>query len=433
MGIPRRTRALLFALAVTTPALATAAAAAAPASAAELWVDGASAVCSDARTAVQASAPATPWCTVTRAAREAAAGDTVRVRAAVYRETVRPARSGTASAPLRFLAEPGAVLDAGGAANAIKLIGVDDVVFDGFEVRGGGTQGIWIDASSRIVLTHLDVTGNAGTGIQLKTSSGVRVEESTISGNGSAGILELAGASGARYTDNTITGNGRGGSAYNGDGIQLGGSGALVAGNTISGNGDDGPYEHGIYSAAGSSGWTIEDNEFTANGAANVKAAGGPGTVRGNRMRDGRYGIVLSDNPATVTVTDNDISGSAQHLVFLTSGTTAARALLQGNAIVQSGRSTDSGDASAVFVNTATALELRDNEISYTNPDALGVALWVNDAGRVGTLRSDANAFCATDARGRGLAWNGSRTTLAGWRTASGQDALSDVSAAPCG
>src|SRR3954471_12824899 len=139
--------------------------------------------------------------------------------------------------------------------------------------------------------------------------------------------------------DNTITGNGIGAGTYGGDGIQLGGTGALVAGNQITGNGDPGPYEHGIYTSAASSGWTIQLNRLADNGGANVKAAG-TGVVRRNRLTNGRYGIVLSDNPVAVTVEHNLIEGRAQHLVFLTAGTTAAKARLLANTVVQTGRST---------------------------------------------------------------------------------------------
>jgi hypothetical protein len=322
------------------------------------------------------------------------------------------------------------VLDAAGAANAVKLIDVSHVELDGMTIRGGASQGVWIDSAPATVLTNLDVTANPGAGIEAKATSGLVVDHDTVSGNGSAGILELAGTTGARYTNDEITGNGIGGGAYDGDGIQLGGSGALVSGDTISGNGDPGPYEHGIYAAAASSGWTIERNELRDNGGANVKAAGS-GVVRRNQLVNGRFGIVLSDNPAPVTVEHNLIEGRAQHLVFLTAGSTAARARLWANTIVQSGRSTSSGDASAVFVNAASSLEIRDNLLCYANADALGVALWVNDATRVGSLASDANWACDTDTRSRQFAWNGSRTTLAGWQAASAQDGRSLVSAPP--
>jgi len=406
--------------------------AASPAYGADLWVDTSNPACSDARPAALVGVPVTSWCTLAPAGAQARAGDVVRILDGIYRGTLRPLNSGTPTAPIRFTAaEPGVVLDANGAANAVKLIGVSDIALDGMTIRGGTGQGVWIDNSPRTSLARVEVTANPGAGIQVKATAGLGVDSSRIAANGSAGILELAGTSGARYTANTISANGIGGGIYGGDGIQLGGTGALVAGNDISGNGDPGPYEHGIYTAAASSGWTIQLNRLADNGGANLKAAGAAGIVRRNRMTNGRYGIVLSDNPAAVTVEHNVIDGRAQHLVFLTAGTTAARARLWANTIVQTGRSTTSGDASTVFVNAATSLEVRDNLLCYSNPDALGVALWVNDATRLGSLASDANWTCATDATARSFAWNGSRTTLAGWRTKSGQDARSVDSRPP--
>ena len=82
----------------------------------------------------------------------------------------------------------------------------------------------------------------------------------------------------------------------------------------------------------------------------------------------GLFGVVLSDNPAPVTVQYNLIQGRFQHGVLLTTGHTAARARLWNNTVQQTGRSTRSGNASAVFVASATLLELRNNLFAYTNP-----------------------------------------------------------------
>ena len=89
--------------------------------------------------------------------------------------------------------------------------------------------------------------------------------------------------------------------AYSGDGLQLGGTAAVVRGNTITGNGDPGPYEHGVYTGSASKGWLIEKNTISGSGGANVKAMG-TGTVRGNRLVDGRYGLVLASNPGAGVV-----------------------------------------------------------------------------------------------------------------------------------
>jgi Right handed beta helix region len=399
--------------------------------AAELWVDAGSSNCSDALSASQATSADHPWCTVARAANVAAAGDTVYIMPGVYPGSVRPTGSGTPALPIRFVGVgAGVSIDAVGASTAIKLVGVSDISFQGVRVTGATGEGVWVERCARVNLLSLDVEGNPGAGVEIKDSTGVSVDSSQIRANGSAGILELAGTTSDRYTANTISQNGIGGSAYNGDGLQLDGTGALVSGNTVDHNGDPGPYEHGIYTAATSTGWTIEHNQLIDN-AGDIKAAGGPGLIRYNRLQGGRNALVLSDNPAVITVEHNIIEGPAQHLILVTAGTAAARARLLSNTIDQTARSTTSGDASAVFVVAAGTLEIRDNVICYSNPDSLGVALWINDASRLFGLASDTNWLCSTDVRGRNLAWNGSRVTLDSWRVLSGQDPHSLTSAPP--
>ena len=73
---------------------------------AELWVDGAGANCSDARSEAQVASSATPWCTLGPAGAQARAGDLVHILAATYRGTLRPLSSGTAIAPIRFPSPP---------------------------------------------------------------------------------------------------------------------------------------------------------------------------------------------------------------------------------------------------------------------------------------------------------------------------------------
>lgn len=393
-----------------------------------LWVDGANAACSDAQARVLD--PTRPYCTVARAAAVVAAGDTVRIEPGRYAGVVRPAQGGTPLGPVRFVADaPGVVLDAAGAANAVRLIGTGDVRVEGLEITGGANQGVWIEAADRVVLDHVRVRANAGAGVQIKSGSGTIVTASALEGNARAGLLELSGARSTTVLDSVVTGNGRDGLPYNGDGLQLGGSGAEVARSDISGNGDS-QYEHGIYTAAAATGYRLHDNRLVGNAGANIKAAG-TGQITGNRIMDGRWGLVLSDNPERVAVVQNVIGGSAQHLVFLTAGTTSARALLWQNTIAQRGRSTAAGDASAIFAVAADDLELRDNLVAYTGADAAGVSIALNDMTRVGRLVSDTNWWTANDGQSRHLALNGSRVTLATWRARTGQDLRSLTSWAP--
>jgi hypothetical protein len=119
--------------------------------------------------------------------------------------------------------------------------------------------------------------------------------------------------------------------------------------------------------------------------------------------------------------------------VLLTTGRTPARGRLWANTVVQYGRSTNSGDASAVFVIAATSLELRDNLLCYAGADSLGVGLWVNDPARLGSLVSDTNWVCARDALSRHLAWAGHRVTSTNWGRGRGSDLglLEDFAGAP--
>jgi hypothetical protein len=72
---------------------------------ATIWVDGA-----NGNDANDGSAGA-PLATIQAGAQKALPGDTVRVKAGVYREEVTPPNGGDASHPIWFLAEPGAVID----------------------------------------------------------------------------------------------------------------------------------------------------------------------------------------------------------------------------------------------------------------------------------------------------------------------------------
>jgi hypothetical protein len=152
-----------------------------------LWVDATSPACSD--TQARVLDPAHPYCSVARAASQVVEGDTVRVAPGRYPGTVRPARGGTPDAPVRFVADgPGVVLDAAGAANAIKLIATGDVQFTGFEVTGAVNQGVWVERSDRIVLDHVAVRANPGAGVQIMSGTGTTAARALITQNAICGL-----------------------------------------------------------------------------------------------------------------------------------------------------------------------------------------------------------------------------------------------------
>ena len=192
---------------------------------------------------------------------------------------------------------------------------------------------------------------------------------SAIAGNGGAGIFETTGSSDGQYLSNQISGNGINGAPYSGDGIQLGGVGPMSPGTPSSATATRGRTSTDLRRGIARD-YLIESNLLSGNAGSDIKAAGSGGVVRYNRLEGGRLGIVFSDNPTPVLAYYNVISARYQHAVFLTTGTTAARAKLWNNTIVVTGRSSDSGDASAIFVNSAASVDLRNNVVAYTNRTA---------------------------------------------------------------
>jgi hypothetical protein len=402
------------------------------AGAADLYVDPAAAGCSDGVAAEVARNAATPWCSPAPAARLAVPGDVVHLASATYPAQVRPLSSGTAAQPITYQADgPVTVVAPDGVVSIMLSGGLHDVVLRGLTVRASAPQAIWIDAASRILLDSMTVANDAGVGVQVKRGTSVTITRSRLINNARAGLLDMRPARRTVLSASTVSSNGRDGQRYDGDGVELNSAGATVTGNKITHNGDSPGFEHGIYAGRAARDYTIAGNTIGANAGADVKAAGGPGLVVGNRLSSSLFGVVLSDNPALVTLQYNLIQGRFQHGVLVTTGSIPARARLWNNTVQQTGRSTASGNASAVFVASAAQLELRNNLFAYTNSDGLGAALMLNDRSLVGSFHSGTNWYSSPDAAQRRLAWNGSRVTFGQWRRLSGQDASSIDSPPP--
>jgi hypothetical protein len=143
------------------------------------------------------------------------------------------------------------------------------------------------------------------------------------------------------------------------------------------------------------------------------------------------FGLVISDNPVLITVEYNLVQGMFQHGILVTTGTTPARARLFNNTVQQTGRSTSSGNASAVFVVSAAQLMMRNNLFAYTNADLLGSAFLVDDEALIGSYSAETNWYASPDPNQLRVAWNGVRVTWASWQALSNHDAASITSAPP--
>ena len=92
-----------------------------------------------------AGSQATPWRTLQKAGNVAVAGDTVNVLPGTY-AGFRPLHSGTAPAPIRFVAQAGVIVNTPGTANSngdnIWVRDVDYIVIDGFESTAAPRSGV---------------------------------------------------------------------------------------------------------------------------------------------------------------------------------------------------------------------------------------------------------------------------------------------------
>jgi len=183
-----------------------------------------------------------PWRTLQKAANTVRAGDLVIVRAGHY-AGLYLTTSGTATDPITFRADPGAIVDTQNPTtpDGINLEGASWVVIENFTVTGVPRAGI------RAVLNnHVTIRGNTGDlngrwGILTGFSDDLLIENNTMTrSQAEHGIY--VGNSGDRpvIRHNVVWGNNANGIHMNGD-LSQGGdgiiSGAVVEGNVIHDNG----------------------------------------------------------------------------------------------------------------------------------------------------------------------------------------------------
>lgn len=120
-----------------------------------------------------AGTQAQPWRTLQKAGDVAGAGDTVLVAAGTY-QGFRARKSGTAIAPVRFIAEPGVIVTTPSPANTngdnIWVRNVDHVVIDGFETTAAPRAGIAVQGepsanATGVVIRNCHAHDNARWGI----------------------------------------------------------------------------------------------------------------------------------------------------------------------------------------------------------------------------------------------------------------------------
>lgn len=315
---------------------------AAPASAAvTLWVKASAFNCPKGT-----GSQTTPFCTISAAAGVAKPGDTVLVQSGTYPEQVTPKNSGTASAPITYLAAPGAGVTVTGAADGFYVSSKTWITISGFTVSGTSSYGIYLKNSSNITVTGNRVThsgqpvsGGTAAGIRLVGTTTSLVVGNTADHNTDAGIYLSSGTTGVEVRGNTTYANARQytraapgidirspgnvvdrNTSYRNEdsGIQLynGANNSVVYDNLSYGNGD-----HGI-DCLNSTGAVIVSNTVYGNHTAGINLEGSNGTTAstGGTVRNN----ISVDNALTSTTTRGDLRVDANSTI----GTTIAGDLL---------------------------------------------------------------------------------------------------------
>ncbi|MEP7137573.1 MAG: right-handed parallel beta-helix repeat-containing protein, partial [Chloroflexota bacterium] len=323
------------------------------------YVNNTNVLCNDAGIGTLAA----PFCTIGKGASVAVAGDTVRVLAGTYAETVNGTNSGSVGLPITYSAAPGVTVTGNGTAtgNAFRMSGKSYIVVDGFTITGTVDYGIYTFGSNNITISNNHVS-NSGTPLSGSTRAGIYINSTTnsmISGNttdhnSSHGIMLTNGSNNnlvsnnvsfanaeqwqrnangiqvnsATGTNNTILHNITYANEDTGLQFYTGATNNIVAGNLSYGNGD-----HGIdFNAAPNNivvGNTVQGNVTSGINFEGVSAPGSGGaTVMNNILVDNGLrlqvgGGTASGQPGNLRFDANSLTGNTldYNLYYLNSGT----------------------------------------------------------------------------------------------------------------
>src|SRR5207245_3539615 len=175
-----------------------------------LFVDKNNSGCSDSGAGTQTQ----PFCTISKAASVAVAGQTVVVNAGQYAEDDNPANSGTSTAPIVFTAATGAAVTILGQTNGWTISGKSFIKVHGFAITQTTGPGIAISNSSNITIdsNHVSfagqpISGLSAKGIQVTGSSNTLIVGNQTAHNSDAGISMGSGNTGIEIRNNVSFSN----------------------------------------------------------------------------------------------------------------------------------------------------------------------------------------------------------------------------------
>jgi hypothetical protein len=233
---------------------------------------------------------AAPWLTIQHAASTVAAGSTVYVAAGTYVESINVTVSGTASAPITFIGEAGAIVSGSGLTPSTSQ-----------------TQGLW----------NIGSATPAGVDVSYVTIQGFTIENYTTSNANAcpAGIWISGASNGIQILNNTITnitttsekdGNAFGISAYGTETSAI--NGLVISGNTVyglkTGNSETVNVDGNVTN------FTISNNIIHDNDNIGIDAIGGEG-VGPSGVDFARYGEISGNTVYNISAIDNAGEGNS--------------------------------------------------------------------------------------------------------------------------
>lgn len=258
-----------------------------------------------------------PWATLQHAADRVQAGDTVIVRPGQY-SGFDLRSDGTSAAPIRFLADDGAVINSRNSRtpDGINLEGADWIVIEGFEVTGVDRAGIRSVLNHHVVIRGNHAHHNGRWGIFTGFSDDLLIENNITTHSTLEHGIYVSNSGDRPVIRNNVTAfNRSNGIHMNGD-ISQGGDGvissAVVEGNTIYENGAGGG--SGI-NCDGVQNSLIQNNLLYDNHASGISLyrIDGGGASTGNRVinntvivaSDGRWALNIRDGATGAAVLNN--------------------------------------------------------------------------------------------------------------------------------
>ncbi|MFO0791048.1 MAG: right-handed parallel beta-helix repeat-containing protein [Pirellulales bacterium] len=269
-----------------------------------------------------AGTSAAPWKSLQHAADVVGPGDSVTVRAGNYTGFYLDT-SGTAAAPISFIAEPGVLINQRNATtpDGINLEGASFILVDGFSVSGmprAGVRSVGFpeDFAEFVTVRNVTATNNGNWGIFTGHVNDLLIESNSTSGSiNEHGIYVSNSGDRPVIRNNVSFGNRSNGIHMNGD-LSQGGdgiiTGAIVSGNTIYNNGAGGGSGINMDGVQNS---RIENNLIYNNHASGISlyqidgGAGSSGNVVANNTivaaSDARWALNIQSGSTNNTVRNN--------------------------------------------------------------------------------------------------------------------------------